>query len=277
MLTEFLQRKEFCQPVDSSVLQYTNLLTTPTPTTAKRLFFYPSLAQLGQPDSLIQSVILCFGWCLCCLDPYQFFSSCFLHHVLLLCVAYTFPLSIYCNPASSPLHGLQRRCTVWRYGISWCDDDDITTVVELINKNRWVVVAMLHSKDRPVEHAKLFSVLKNLVLHLQQERCPNLNVCECFISPTLLQWYPFNGMPDTDLFDIQDVTRSIIHCKPSVLCHNKNCIGRLPTQSLFFEPYYTYISFLVPSQYASYSTAAWLSSQFQPQSFWRCCTLKTHW
>ena len=50
------------------------------------------------------------------------------------------------------------------------------TVIELINKNRWVVMAMSHSKDKPVEHGKLHSALIGLVQRLQQERCPNLDV-----------------------------------------------------------------------------------------------------
>ena len=224
MLVGVFKSMEFCHPVDSSVLQYTNLLTTPTHSTAEGLLFFPSLIRLNRPDSVTQDHTLCFGWCLGCMDPHQFFSSRFLH-VLLLCVAYTFPLSIYCNPASSPLRELQRRCTVWRNGISWSDDDDITVVVELINNNRWVVVAMSSSKDRPVEHAKLRSALIGLVHQLQQEHCSNLDLCECLISPTFVQQYPFNNLPDTDLFDIQDVARSILCRKPSVLSRNKDCIG----------------------------------------------------
>ena len=237
MLVGFLKSMEFCQPADSSVLQYTNLQTTPTQTAMEGLLFFPNLIQLDRPGSLVQSDTLCFGWCLGCMDPHQFFSSRFLH-VLLLTVAYTFPLSSRYSSASSLLHGLQRRCTVWRNGICWSDDNDITAVVELINKNRWVVVAMSHSNDRPREHAKLRSALIGLVHSLQKERCPNLDVCECLISPTLVQQYPFSDLPDTDLFDIQDVARSILLHKPSVRSCNLDCSGRLPTQSLSFEPYY---------------------------------------
>ena len=174
------------------------------------------------------------------MDPYQFFSSRFLH-VLLLCVAYRFPLASRYNPTSSPLHGLQRRCTVWRNGISWRDDDNITTVVKLINKNRWVLVAMSCSKDRPVEHAKLRSALIGLVRKLHQERCPSVEVCECLISPSLVQQYPFNELPDTDLFAIEDVARSILLHKPSVV--SVDGTGRIPTQVFSSEPYY----FLSPS------------------------------
>ena len=240
MLVHFLVCLDFCRPVDPSVLQYTNLQTTLSHSTTDLLFF-PGLIQSEQPDRLNQGGLLQFGWCLGCLDPNQFFGSRFLY-LLLLAVAYQFPLAARRNIVPS-LHGLQRRCTVWKNGISWSDSDNITTVVELIDKNRWVLVAMSSSEDRPVEHAKLRSALIIMIRNLQQERCPNLKVCECLISPSLVQQYPLDDLPDTDLFDIQDVAMSILCRKPSIPSQNEDCIGHLPTQSLPLEPYH----FISPS------------------------------
>ena len=234
MLKGFLMSLDFCRPVDPSVLQYTNLQTKPSQSTDDLLFF-PGLVQSEYPDGLIQQGTLQFGWCLGCLDPNQFFGSRFLH-LLLLFVAYQFPLAVRHNPTSS-LCGLQRRCTVWKNGISWRDADNITTVVELIDKNRWVLVAMSCSKDRPVEHAKLRSALISLVHGLHQKQCPSLKVCEYLISPSLIQQYPLDDLPDTDLFDIQHVADSILRRKPSVLSQNTR-IGIFSTQSLPLEPYH---------------------------------------
>ena len=235
MLTGFLVSLNFCRPVDPSVLQYTNLQTKPSQSTNDLLFF-PGLVQSERPNSLIQQGILQFGWCLGCLDPNQFFGSRFLH-LLLLFVAYRFPLAARHNPASS-LCGLQRRCTVWKNGISWRDADNITTVVELIDKNRWVLVAMSCSEDRPMQHAKLRSELIGLVCNLHQERCSTVNVCECLVSPSLIQKYPLEALPDTDLFDLHDVAVSILLRKPSILSQDEDCIGQLSTQSLPLEPYH---------------------------------------
>ena len=102
---------------------------------------------------------------------------------------------------------------------------------------------MSSSEDRPVEHAKLRSALIIMIRHLQQEHCPNLNVCECLVSPSIVQQYPLNDLPDTDLFDIQDVAVSILRRKPSIPSQNEDCIGHLPTQSLPLEPYH----FISPS------------------------------
>ena len=236
MLVGFLQSLNFCRPVEPSVLENTNLQTTPSHSTADLLFF-PGLIQSERPDSLVQQLgALEFGWCLVCVDPEQYFSSRFLH-ILLLSVAYRFSRSVR-RKVTSSLHDLQRRCTVWKNGISWTDSDNITTLIELLDNNRRVLVAMSCSKDRPMEHAKLRSSLISLVHRLHQEHCPSVEVYECLISPSLVQQYPFNDLPDTDLFDIQDVAESILCRKPFISSQSECCIGRLPTQSLPLEPYH---------------------------------------
>ena len=235
MLVGFLQSLNFCRPVEPSVLENTNLQTTPSHSTADLLFF-PGLILSERPDILVQQRALEFGWCLVCVDPEQYFSSRFLH-ILLLSVAYRFSQSVR-RKVTSCFCGLQRRCTVWKNGISWTDSDNITTLIELLDNNRRVLVAMSCSKDRPMEHAKLRSSLISLVHRLHQEHCPSVEVYECLISPSLVQQYPFNDLPDTDLFDIQDVAESILCRKPFISSQNENCIGRLPTPSLPLEPYH---------------------------------------
>ena len=192
MLVGFLQSLNFCRPVEPSVLENTNLQTTPSHSTADLLFF-PGLIQSERPDSLVQQLgALEFGWCLVCVDPEQYFSSRFLH-ILLLSVAYRFSQSVR-RKVTSCFCGLQRRCTVWKNGISWTDFDNITTLIELLDNNRRMLVAMSCSKDRPMEHAKLRSSLIGLVHRLHQEHCPSVEVYECLISPSLVQQYPFNDL-----------------------------------------------------------------------------------
>ena len=227
MLVGFLTSLDFCRPVDPSVLQYTNLQTTPSHSTADLLFF-PGLVQSERPDSLVQQLgALEFGWCLKCMDPHEFLSSRFLH-VLLLSVAYKFPLVS---------QGLHRMCRVWRNGIFWRNDDDITTVIELLDNNRCVLVAMSCDDTSPVENAELRSSLIGLVRHLQQQYCPRLNVCEFLISPDLIQRYPLDNLPDSNLFDIHHVARSMLLRKKVVPSYTDSS-GRLPLTSLPFEPYH---------------------------------------
>ena len=234
MLLGFLESLNFCRPVDCSVLQYTNLQPTPSQSTAD-LFFFPGLVQSERPDNLIQQATLEFGWSLSCVDEHQFLSSRFLH-MLLLSVAYKFPLASRFSPSSS-VSGLQRMCTVWRNGISWRDDNDITTVIELLDNNRQVLVAMSCNSRRPVECGKLRSSLIGLIRHLQQVHCASVEVREYLISPDLVRQYPLGDLPDTNLFDMYNVARSILHCKPIVLSY-KDGRGCLDTTSLPLEPYH---------------------------------------
>ena len=233
MLVGFLTSLDFCRPVDPSVLQYTNLQTTPSHSTADLLFF-PGLVQSERPDSLVQQLgALEFGWCLRSMDPYEFLSSRFLH-LLLLSVAYEFPLASRFNPYSS-VSGLQRKCTIWRNGIFWRDDNNTCTVIELLDNNRCVMVAMSYTST--VEYAKLRGSLIALIRRLLHKHSPAPEVCEFLISPDLVRQYPIDTFPDTDLFDMCDVAQSILQRKPVILSHGDGR-GHLKTQSLPFEPYH---------------------------------------
>ena len=93
------------------------------------------------------------------------------------------------------------------------------------------------SEDRPVEHAKLRSALISLVHQLRQERCSSLEVCEFLVSPDLVQQYPFDSLPDTDLYAIKHVAISILLGKPTISNQSNELINHLSTQSLPLEPY----------------------------------------
>ena len=94
---------EFCHPVDSSVLQRIRT-TRPHPLRLQQRVF-PILFQLQQP-CLIQDEILCFGWCLGCMDPQWFFSSRCLHVLLLFTSPWT-PMKVYCLKTQCQWHLLE--------------------------------------------------------------------------------------------------------------------------------------------------------------------------
>ena len=230
MLVGFLVSLDFCRPVDLSVLQYTNLRITPSQSTGDLLFF-PSLVQSERP---CRHTILQFGWCLRCMNPYEFFSSRFLH-VLLLSVAYKFPLATPGLPCSS-VSGFQRMCKVWRNGIFWRNYDNITTVVELLDNNRCVLVAMSCDDNSSIHYAELRSSLIALVRHLQQEHCSGPNVSEFLVSPQCVSQYPFNSLPNSDLFHIHNYAQAILLCKQVVPSY-EDSHSFLQVQTLPFEPY----------------------------------------
>ena len=233
MLVGCLQSMEFCHPVDLSKLQATNLkATSSSPPSGANHLFFPSLVKEHRPGDLPSPR---FGWCLGCSDPHQFFSNRFLH-VLLLRLAFTFPLASKDRSLISPLRGLERQCEVWQNGICWKSVSGVSTIVEIVDLNRWVIV-LVSEKTR--EAAQTCSSVIRMILDLQHQLCsPLVTTCECLISPSLLDRYPFDALPDTDLFDLPTVARSmLLHHK--LLLDRKEGKNEFSTdEALSCEPYY---------------------------------------
>ena len=233
MLVGCLENMEFCHPVDLSTLQATNLKATSSPSSsgANHLFF-PSLVKEHRPGDLPSPR---FGWCLGCSDPHQFFSNRFLH-VLLLRLAFKFPLASKNRSLSPSLRGLERQCDVWQNGICWTNDSGVSTIVEIVDLNRWVIV-LVSEKTR--EAAQTCSSVIRMILDLQHQLCsPLVTTCECLISLSLLGHYPFDALPDTDLFDLPTVARSMLLHRKFLLDRNKGTNKLSTDDALSCEPYY---------------------------------------
>ena len=238
MLVGCLESMEFCHPVDPSALQGTNLesnkATSSSPPSGAIYLFFPSLVKEYRPGDLPSPR---FGWCLGCDDPHQFFSNRFLH-VLLLRLAFTFPLASKHLPLSSSLRGLERQCKVWQNGIIWKSGSGVSTIVEIVDRNRWVIV-LVSEKSR--EAAETCSSVIRMILDLQQQLCSVVSTCECLISPSLLDCYPFDALPDTDLFDLPKVAESMLLRQPQhkFLLDRKEGMNTYSTdEALSCEPYY---------------------------------------
>ena len=235
MLVGCLESMEICHSVDPAALQGTNLksnkTTSSSPLSGASHLFFPSLVKEHRPDDLPSPR---FGWCLGCSNSHHFFSN-RLFHVLLLRLSFTFPLASKHLPPSSSLHGLERQCKVWQNGLIWNSVSGVSTIVEIVDRNRWVIV-LVSEKSR--EAAEICSSVIRMILDLQQQLCSVVSTCECLISPSLLDRYPCNALPDTDLFVMRDVARSmLLHHK--VLLDRKEGMNTYSTdEALSCEPYY---------------------------------------
>ena len=233
MLVGCLENMEFCHPVDPSALQATNLkATSSSPPSGANHLFFPGLIKEHRPGDLPSPR---FGWCLGCSDPYEFFSNRFLH-ILLLRLAFTFSLANKKRSLSPALCGLERQCEVWQNGISWKSVSGVSTIVEIVDLNRLVIV-LVSEKSR--EAAETCSSVIRMILDLQHQLCSTVvTTCECLISPSLLDRYPFDTLPDTDLFDLPTVARSmLLHDK--LLLDRKEGKNEFSTdEALSCEPYY---------------------------------------
>ena len=232
MLVGCLESMEFCHPVDLSTLQATNLkATSSSHLSVGNHLFFPSLVKEHRPGDLPSPR---FGWCLGCSDPHQFFSNRFLH-VLLLRLAFTFPLVSKNRSLSPSLCGLERQCEVWQNGICWINDSGVSTIVEIVDLNRWVIV-LVSEKTR--EAAQTCSSVIRMILDFQHQLCSAVTTCECLISPSLLDRYPFDALPDTDLFDLPTVARSMLLHHKFLLDKSKGTNKLSTDEALSCEPYY---------------------------------------
>ena len=246
MLVELLVSLEFCLPVNLPGIETNLQATSSNEGEADQLLFFPALSNAVRPQSFnieiqkLSTQQLVSGWCLGCKDhKYQYFTARFLY-TLIFRLSFKFPSLCENLSTSHSLHGLERKCTVWINGISWNNEDGIRTVVEVIQQNRWMVATMYHNKDitRPVEYSKHRSAVIRLVLELQKELAPNLDTFECLISPSLLQQWPLEHIPVSDLFAIKDVAKSVLLHKPVILSC-KDDSNQLSTETgLLFEPYH---------------------------------------
>ena len=241
MLINFIQIFELCHRVNLSGIT-TNLqsieTSSPSDDIGECCLFFPSLIDCCRPSSLPGESNFNFGWTICCRNPeHQSFTSRFLH-VLLLRLAYTYPLAGVDNSE------MRSHCIVWTNGITWENEEGIRTLVELIDYNQRVVVAMSHMTDtRSVECSKHRSAVIRLVLDLKQKLCPNVETDEYLISPSLLNnWSAADwcaSPSDNDLFPIENVAKSMLLHKQYILSCGSNASEDFATKDVLqFEPYY---------------------------------------
>ena len=242
MLVGFLQTLELCHHVNLVSGIETNLIqgieTYSCQNDIEKCFFFPSLLSICRPSILPGENGYSFGWYLCCKKPeYQFFTSRFLH-VLLLRLAYTFPLAI---DNHDTFYHNQTGCNVWKNGISWENEEGISTIVELIDNQRVLVLVSHKTASRPVECNKHHSAVIRLVLDLQQQFCPNIETNEYLIAHSLLKnWTTDIEFPhENDLFPIENVAKSMLLHKPYIISCNDNTSENFQTRDVLeFEPYY---------------------------------------
>ena len=239
MLVGFLQTLELCHCVNSSDIR-TNpqSIETSLQSDTEKFYFFPSLLYNYRPNILLSEEGFSFGWCLCCKKPeYQFFTSRFLH-VLLLRLAFTFHLA---SANHDTFHQDQTGCNVWNNGISWENEEGIVTIVELIDKQRVLVLVSHKTASRPVECNKHHSAVIRLVLDLHQQFCPNIKTAEYLIARSLLKnWTTDIEFPcNNNLFPIENVAKSMLLHKPYILSYNNNTSDDFQTKNVLeFEPYY---------------------------------------
>ena len=164
-----------------------------------------------------------------------FFTSRYLQ-VILLRLAFSFALDIQIRKHRDH-PALQRRCSIWKNGISWLNEDGIEVLVEMREQNQVVAVMVrcIRRSATKTECILLRSSILLKILRMKEEFCSKVPTTEYFIDPHKLQ-YPLRPPQDLTLFSMSAVARSVVTTKPCVICSEGSSLLEVE-KLLLFEPY----------------------------------------
>ena len=234
MLVGFLKSLEFCHEIDKNTLK---IISTNLSSSSEKLLYFPALVSV-EPSSKV-TITDGFGWCLWCPNPYQFFSTRFLH-VLLLRLVYE--LSLQANDVGiihkSPVQSLNRSCHVWKNGIRWTRDG-VKTVVQVSEQNRSIILLVQPlDEGSEFESLQVSSSVIQKILQIKEEFHHLCDTQECLISPHNLNLALQYNLKDLSVFKIEDIARVLVMKKTFV---TSNMTESLNISSLLgqFEPYHS--------------------------------------
>ena len=240
-LVHFLCFLEFCHEIDDSEVlaiickEYGGKSTA---TTNERYFFFPSLVTIDLPDQVqVQGTNseyrYCCGWMMRCADSKQFFTPRFLQ-VLLLRLAFSFALTPSNPTVNDDIPVLKRKCSVWKNGIYWVNDDGVSTHFEVNEWSQSLTVIMRCLEGSEMESVCIRSAVIQKVLAALHDFCPRVPTLEYFIHPHDIQ-YPLKPQEQITLFDIKEIAASVVKGKRAVVNDSQNMISI--TELLYFEPF----------------------------------------
>ena len=190
MLKGFLTALEFCQVIDSDVLQSSYNYS-------EELLFFPALIAEKQPAEMKKAPSR--GWYLKCTNPHKFFTVRFLHVLILR-------LALFYVSSGKKSQELDRRCTVWIDGIHWISHN-IEVLVQVSLDDRCITV-LLSDKDK-LNAQKLFSSIVSEI-HSLMDRLSPCATKEYIINPSQLKEVSKLKKEDLSLFLLQNIAQAMI-------------------------------------------------------------------
>ena len=233
MITGFLEHFEFCCRVEQD---WTTELQSST-----AWYRFPNLVTEDRPDNLfIESSAISYrsGWGLYS-SEWQFFTRRLLH-VLLLRFAFGFA-----KPQDSAALVTNRRfeclterqgCTMWKSGIMWCDTNGVTTVFEVKDLKK-VVLIMTCTRECETHCVKLRTQLIRAILKAKEEFCRHVCTEEYIIDVATDK-----HLQAVELHSVRHLSQKIsTRCaddQPDLMLVNSDGTpGKRISDLLHFEPY----------------------------------------
>lgn len=227
LLTHFLIHMGFCQEIDHQFLPclHANDISY---SKSERYFLFPGLVQLSSPSDLWQCESsdkkVHSGWALQCSGPGQLFSSRFVQILLLhlLSIASSDPPSA---------HSPQRKCHVWKNGITW-SNNGIDTIVEVDGKT--VTFLQRCKQSEKLAMVNFRSTVIRKIFEIKEETCPKVCVHEFIVSPEDSKQHPLD-LSKVASVSIENLARAVIQGEKTVSVKDRNTLEL--EYLLQFEPY----------------------------------------
>ncbi len=234
MITEFLVSRQLCERLDPEIIKLTNLKPKRSGANSaiSELYFFPALMSYNQRPQLYNSETnitrpFQFGWCLHCFKQHHFFSSRFLHLLILRLAYQNARPTLHDNP-----HNLS--CHIWSTGVSWCTPRNVECLVEVVNDSKFVI--FLASSDPGCEDSMIAyrRIVIQEILSIRRMSCSSIEVKECIIDPMRIP-YPIDDPKTLVLYHVQQIADSIAHRHEGVVSCSRNGIQKKLSIILPFE------------------------------------------
>ena len=241
MIVSFLTHLEFCHHVEEADVLLGNRELLTTGQQSESYYFFPALVSAEKPvescRSIEQSHSKC-GWCLERTQEDQFFTTRFLH-MLLLQLAFGFTLELD-SKMSHPV--VQRSCNVWQSGIHWQNNDGVEAIVEVVEQSTAVTIVIGCQKGGEAASVKLRSDLIRTVLEMKVKYSGAVEVRESLISPAELDSYPLKCLKDISKFGVNAIAQAVTEGKFFVTRKRGFEQELLPIRKLLLDEPYSCLS-----------------------------------
>ena len=240
MIVRVLTQFEFCQEIkdDSTLSLIDPTVKPPNTQTSETYYFFPALVRVERPEDIWQgspSHYRC-GWSLQCSKEGQYFTSMFLH-VLLLRLAFSFPLKQDNSQRdeASPVLVAPSHCAIWKNGIQWLRNG-IETIVEVVEHTQTVILLLSCLKGKELGCVRHRTALIRTISKVKEDICPSVLSTELLIDPTNMSTYPLCSTRELTVYKISDAAKTIQERGDCV----EDRSGKKSIQlenALYFEPY----------------------------------------
>ena len=174
-----LVQLQFCQKISSKDIP----CFPPYSASEENFLFFPALCTADKHSMSTPLIGEAFSYslswlALCPEDSRDYFPPRFMHVLLLRLVfsnGFTASDPVENSPKSTDeQRSFQRRCTMWKTGVSWLMTQGVQSTVELVKGNKGVVVICRSAEGCSGDCATIFSKIVNCVMEVQSEFCHSI-------------------------------------------------------------------------------------------------------